>query len=78
MTDDPRRDAMERIVALGKGDKGDQGARGERGIRGLSVVQGRAVVFLFLMSLFERTLSRYYLKLLLSSCKIIFLYVCYF
>jgi hypothetical protein len=44
---DPRRQAMERMQALAKGDKGD---RGEQGPRGLSMLQGRAVVFLFLVA----------------------------
>lgn len=45
--EDPRRAAVERIVALGKGPKGDTGEQGERG---LSLVQGRSVVVLFVIA----------------------------
>ena len=47
---DPQREGMERIQGLAKGDKGDRGARGPAGRRGLPVIQGRAVVVLFLIS----------------------------
>lgn len=45
--------AFERIVSLARGPKGDRGERGDtgtRGERGLSRVQGRAVIFLFLIA----------------------------
>lgn len=44
---DPRREAAERVAAIGRGPKGDTG---DRGVRGLSLLQGRAVVVLFLMA----------------------------
>ena len=50
MNGDPQRESMERIQGLAKGDKGDRGERGPAGRRGLPVIQGRAVVVLFLIS----------------------------